>query len=176
MFFLPEAWRQDDFGHQWQREDFRARSRTGDSISIRARTADFLLCVRCGIYLAAVLSTEEGKTYATLNVNCLDRVDEMAQAAEPITYEGESASERIARRRTRWTPTEFTLGPKESIYLREGRSEDEAFLALMMFYAAHMDEEGKDVSAEAVINLPAAVQYVEGWGRAVDLAFLAVDS
>jgi hypothetical protein len=68
------------------------------------RTADFLICERCGIYLGAVLSTDDGSAYATLNVNCFDRADELTQAAAPVSYQAESASERIARTRVRWTP------------------------------------------------------------------------
>jgi hypothetical protein len=67
-------------------------------------TADFLVCRQCGIYVAAVLPMDDGTAYATVNVNCLDRVDELTQAAAPVSYAGESASERIARRRARWTP------------------------------------------------------------------------
>ena len=67
-------------------------------------TADFLVCSRCGIYLAALLSTADGSAYATLNVNCSDRVGELTQSVIAVSYEAESASERIARRIVRWTP------------------------------------------------------------------------
>lgn len=63
-----------------------------------------------------------------------------------------------------------------SIRLREAQREDQPFLALMMFYAAHMDEEGKELGATAVMELPAAAQYVADWGRPWDLGFLALDS
>ncbi len=46
----------------------------------------------------------------------------------------------------------------------------------MMFYAAHMDEEGTKASAGAVMTLPAAAQYVANWGRPGDLGFIAIDS
>jgi GNAT superfamily N-acetyltransferase len=59
---------------------------------------------------------------------------------------------------------------------REARSEDQPFLALMTFYAAHMDEEGMNASADAVMALPAAAQYVANWGRPGDLGFIAIDS
>jgi hypothetical protein len=68
-------------------------------------TADFLVCGRCGIYLGALLTTGDGSAYATLNVNCFERTDELIQPTAPVSYEGESAPERIARRRARWTPT-----------------------------------------------------------------------
>ena len=66
-------------------------------------TADFLVCTRCGIYVAAVM-TEGARCWATVNVNILDAVDRLTQPATPVTYEGESAPERAARRKARWTP------------------------------------------------------------------------
>jgi hypothetical protein len=72
-------------------------------------TADFHVCRLCGIYAAAVLPGENGSAYATVNVNCFDRADELTQAVLPVSYEAESAPERIARRRARWTPTRTTF-------------------------------------------------------------------
>src|SRR5216117_1913606 len=39
-------------------------------------TADFLVCTRCGIYVAAVVS-EGASSYATVNVDTLDAVDRL---------------------------------------------------------------------------------------------------
>src|SRR5262245_41680200 len=50
-----------------------------------ARTADFLLCARCGVYVGAVLE----ERFATLNVDAFDEV--FAGAAEPVDYAGETA-------------------------------------------------------------------------------------
>jgi len=72
-------------------------------------TADFMVCRRCGIYVAAVLSPDEGSAYATVNVNCFDRMAELTQTVASVSYEAESASERIARRRARWTPARVDL-------------------------------------------------------------------
>jgi hypothetical protein len=66
-------------------------------------TADFLVCKRCGIYIAAVLSAGDS-CYATLNLNTLDRVSEFRQATIPVSYDAETRSERVARRVTKWTP------------------------------------------------------------------------
>ena len=66
------------------------------------RTADFLVCARCGIYVAAVMA-EEGASYATVNVNVLAASDEFGPAT-PVVYEGETEAERRARRRARWSP------------------------------------------------------------------------
>lgn len=44
----------------------------------------------------------------------------------------------------------------------------------MLYYAAHMDEQGLDTSAAR--NAKAITRYVEGWGRQGDLGFVAVES
>jgi len=67
------------------------------------RTADFLICGQCGIYVAAVMS-EGSSAWATVNANTFDAVEDFARAATPFSYEGETAGERGARRRARWTP------------------------------------------------------------------------
>src|SRR5919198_6107560 len=65
------------------------------------RTADFLVCTRCGIYVAALMNEGSG-CYATVNVNTLDALERFTQAATPVTYDGESAAKRAARRKARW--------------------------------------------------------------------------
>ncbi|MEM1385435.1 MAG: aldehyde-activating protein [Pseudomonadota bacterium] len=67
-------------------------------------TADFLLCPRCGVYLAAFIDVE-GKGFATLNANVLEARDRLDPAPPLVHYDGETAADRIARRRARWTPT-----------------------------------------------------------------------
>lgn len=66
------------------------------------KLADFLICGRCGIYVAAVAEIDGG-FFAVLNLNAFDdpRLD---LEAAPFSYDGESALERNARRRKRWTP------------------------------------------------------------------------
>lgn len=67
------------------------------------RTAEFLICRTCGVYVAAV-STIEGATVASLNANVLDARAALTQRPAPVDYEGESAAERLSRRRRAWTP------------------------------------------------------------------------
>ena len=67
------------------------------------KTADFLLCARCGVYLGAFFDDEDA-AYATLNVNTFDARAEFASAGAPTDYESENADGRMARRRRRWTP------------------------------------------------------------------------
>jgi hypothetical protein len=66
-------------------------------------TADFLVCSRCGVYVAAVLS-EGASAWAVVNVDVFDDLLPWQREAEPVSYEGETAAQRIARRKLRWTP------------------------------------------------------------------------
>jgi len=70
------------------------------------RTADFLLCINCGVYIAAVMG-EGDKIVSTLNVVGL-RMDEFLGIEEaPMEYGAETTERRIARRIEKWTPTRF---------------------------------------------------------------------
>lgn len=65
-----------------------------------ARTAEFLVCRDCGAYVASVM-----EHFGVLNVVGADIAVLASRAARPVDYDGESADERRARRRQRWTPT-----------------------------------------------------------------------
>lgn len=67
------------------------------------KTADFLICGRCGIYVAAVIKVGD-KSYATLNINTFDDLERFKREAVPVHYGKETAAQRIARRKTNWTP------------------------------------------------------------------------
>lgn len=67
------------------------------------RTAQFLICSRCGVYLAAVITTPRGR-FATTNVEVLDPPPGGLPEAQPITYDQETRAQRIARREQKWTP------------------------------------------------------------------------
>lgn len=67
-----------------------------------SRSADFLVCRECGTYVAAVIDSPRGR-FATLNVNTLAPPIDLP-AATAISYEGESASQKQARREQKWTP------------------------------------------------------------------------
>lgn len=69
-------------------------------------TADFLLCRHCGGYLGAMIpeAVSDGQTEPariTLNLRLTELRERPAQAAD---YEGETAEQRMARRRRGWTP------------------------------------------------------------------------
>jgi hypothetical protein len=67
------------------------------------RTADYLLCRRCGVYVGAVCETSAGLR-AVANVNALgDRAAFTRSPAAP-DYEGETTEARLARRAQNWMP------------------------------------------------------------------------
>ena len=68
-----------------------------------SRTADYLVCRSCGVYIGAVCETTAG-VRAVVNTNCLD--DRSAFAQEPVRpdYDGETTEDRLARRATNWMP------------------------------------------------------------------------
>jgi len=68
-------------------------------------TADYLLCGRCGVYVAAVLA-EGDEFYGIAIVNALDDAAAFTQAPKPADYSAEDEAARRLRRRTRWTPAE----------------------------------------------------------------------
>lgn len=69
------------------------------------RTADFLICAKCGIYVGATMP-DGGAQFAIINANTLDDAARLTQAAAPMDYEGEDAASRGKRRRRRWSPAE----------------------------------------------------------------------
>lgn len=73
------------------------------------KTADFLLCRECGVYAAAVL--EDGKDrYATVNLNILERERAFTRLPLTVSYEGETAEQRLARRKRKWSPVTEIAG------------------------------------------------------------------
>jgi len=67
------------------------------------KTAEFLICVQCGIYVGAQME-EEGRYYAIANLRALDANGAFAQRVQPMDYSGEDSSARRTRRASRWTP------------------------------------------------------------------------
>ena len=63
----------------------------------------------------------------------------------------------------------------ESYTIRPIAPEDAPFLWEMMYHAAYLAEDGA-TSAEAVRGIPFLAKYAEGWGRAGDLGFVAVET
>lgn len=69
-----------------------------------ARAAEALLCEECGVYVASVLQSDDGRLLATLNVAGVDLQGFGGRSVEPVSYEHETPDERLARRKARWTP------------------------------------------------------------------------
>lgn len=67
------------------------------------RTADFLICRRCGVYVGATIETPEGR-FGIINVRALREVPLDLPAPQPMDYSGEDVATRTARRTARWTP------------------------------------------------------------------------
>ena len=72
------------------------------------KTADFLICRRCGIYVCAMIAIDGG-SYTTVNVNTFDFAASLGQEAMSASYEGETPSQRVLRRRAHWTPATITV-------------------------------------------------------------------
>ena len=79
------------------------------------RTADFLLCARCGVYIAAVVDGRLG----TVNAAGLDIPAFREHRAVAVDYSGESGEERLRRRRARWMPMTITVGAPAPVRQKE---------------------------------------------------------
>jgi hypothetical protein len=69
------------------------------------RTADFLICMRCGVYLGAQIETARG-AFGIANVRAMAPIPGELPVALQADYGAESEAERVARREKGWTPLE----------------------------------------------------------------------
>jgi hypothetical protein len=67
------------------------------------RTCDFLICRRCGVFIAAVTETAEG-TRAVVNANCLNDRERFTSAPAVHNFDGETSETRSARHAANWMP------------------------------------------------------------------------
>ena len=67
------------------------------------KTADFLLCRECGVYIGAAIQTPGG-AYGIINLHALPEAPANLATTAPISYEGEDVDGRVSRRADRWTP------------------------------------------------------------------------
>ncbi len=73
------------------------------------RTADFLVCGACGVYVAAFMPGADDTTgFATLMSSTLDARALYAEAA-PVDFAGEDEAGRRQRRREQWTPARLRI-------------------------------------------------------------------
>jgi hypothetical protein len=67
------------------------------------RTADFLLCRECGVYIGAIIETGKGM-WGIINTHALSDPPTDISVQTPIDYDGEISGDRVSRREERWTP------------------------------------------------------------------------
>src|SRR6266853_296126 len=67
------------------------------------RTAEYLICKTCGVYVAAV-TAGESEPHGIAIVNCLDEHRQFTSEPIAVDYDAESRDDRLERRRQRWTP------------------------------------------------------------------------
>jgi len=67
------------------------------------KTADFLICEECGVYIGALLS-DGAKAWFTVNVNTFAKLPPLDFPTVPHDFDMEDVSARVARRKMRWTP------------------------------------------------------------------------
>ena len=72
------------------------------------KTADFLLCSRCGVYVGAQIETAGG-AFGIINTLVMTPIPADLAAATPAEYGSETSSDRVARRERRWTPLEKVI-------------------------------------------------------------------
>jgi GNAT superfamily N-acetyltransferase len=58
--------------------------------------------------------------------------------------------------------------------IRQASKDDEPFLWEMLYYAAHMEEDG-EVSSQAAKKNPDLLKYVKDWGRETDIGCIALE-
>jgi hypothetical protein len=71
------------------------------SYAFGTRTADFHICLRCGI-VPLVTSRVDGRLYAVVSVNAFDGVDSALLKRAESNLEEETESERLSRRQRNW--------------------------------------------------------------------------
>ncbi len=77
------------------------------------RTADFLICTECGVYVGVLLEAS-GAQLVTINAAGLDIADFRGRQARPVDYTAETFEERVRRRLAAWMPAELRfLASKE---------------------------------------------------------------
>ena len=74
------------------------------------RTADFLLCRKCGVYIGALIETERGQ-FGIINTHALLNTPNSLAATAPVSYDTEDVARRVSRREKRWTPAKLELSP-----------------------------------------------------------------
>jgi len=67
------------------------------------KTADYLLCTRCGAYMGAVITTE-GARFGIVNIRTLADYYSFTGIIDLLSFDAEDLAQRVARRVANWTP------------------------------------------------------------------------
>ncbi|MGH8667853.1 MAG: GFA family protein [Burkholderiales bacterium] len=73
------------------------------------RTAEFHICTRCGI-VPVVTSRIDEHLYAVVSVNAFEGVDASLLRRAPVSFDGEGADARLARRQRSWIASVELIG------------------------------------------------------------------
>jgi hypothetical protein len=95
-------------------KDGRARLRVSDPALLsryqwNLRSAEFLVCKRCGNYLGCAMPVRDGWV-ASLNANLFAEVAQLTQPALEMNYDAETLEQRRRRREENWTPAVWERG------------------------------------------------------------------
>lgn len=71
------------------------------------RTADFLICSGCQVFVAATCKIETD-VFAVTNINCLEKRMPDSFRTSRVNFESEESGERLNRRKLTWTPAVVT--------------------------------------------------------------------
>jgi hypothetical protein len=71
-------------------------------------TSTSLICRSCGVYAGAIL-VDGDSTWSIVNARGMAVAAFMGRPGSARSYDDETAAERIARRKQKWTPTEIRL-------------------------------------------------------------------
>ncbi len=74
------------------------------------KTAEFILCATCGVYVAAITNAEPKRPQrrAVIIINALDDREKFNAPPTPSVYDAEDTATRIARRAEKWMPITIT--------------------------------------------------------------------
>jgi hypothetical protein len=68
-----------------------------------SRTADYMVCRHCGVYVTAICETAAG-TRAFVSINCLDDRAAFTQPPNATNYDGETEPMRLSHGAINWMP------------------------------------------------------------------------
>ena len=74
--------------------------------------SEVVLCRRCGVYVAMLMTGDDGAR-TTISIDAFDERVRFTKPAEPRDFSGETLEARHQRRRARWTPTELIGWPQQ---------------------------------------------------------------